>query len=425
MKRKEFDEYWDSSPFAICAIKYYIDPSPELVEYCHKVEVMLRKLSRISLHFLQTLSKPQLGSTLGGQFGATTFARLLAKQNLEWMMQDGVKNQSSGALIVHMVSQPYCAYYNRNKKIPNNPIQFRENCSIFWKDGGIRLLNDNTLTVKTFDTSIIEVSYTIMNHDNEKAQTMEILKECGGNLIRKTGSPWHFVLQCQKNFAWQYEPEIFLGIDVGKKKEDFIHMSNGRFWSCPDEVVQWQKNIKTINHTIKNSFGSADIRTKQRNRLHIKRKKAHKQHKKHLVQTSIIDDIIQEAIDNRALLCLDKLTSGTKNGTFGQDVLLPQLKKRCIAEGIPFVSVPTPYTSQRCNKCNYACDPNNKDKRFKCLNCGHEDHRDQNAAKNIAEFGLYIWTYGTSELKSLTRQLGKDQKEAEKNGQMKAGWLYL
>ena len=44
-----------------------------------------------------------------------------------------------------------------------------------------------------------------------------------------------------------------------------------------------------------------------------------------------------------------------------------------------------PYkTSQRCFKCEHAVRENRKGRKFKCVNCGHTDHADLNAAKNIS-----------------------------------------
>jgi putative transposase len=47
-----------------------------------------------------------------------------------------------------------------------------------------------------------------------------------------------------------------------------------------------------------------------------------------------------------------------------------------------------PYnTSRICFKCKYCEKTNRKEDVFKCLKCGHEDHADINAAKNILFFG--------------------------------------
>jgi transposase len=42
------------------------------------------------------------------------------------------------------------------------------------------------------------------------------------------------------------------------------------------------------------------------------------------------------------------------------------------------------YTSQTCNACGHCEQGNRKSQAFLCLACGHSDHADVNAAKNIA-----------------------------------------
>lgn len=51
------------------------------------------------------------------------------------------------------------------------------------------------------------------------------------------------------------------------------------------------------------------------------------------------------------------------------------------------VLVPTQYTSQKCACCGFTDSGNRKGEAFRCLACGHEDHADVNAAKNILAAG--------------------------------------
>lgn len=58
---------------------------------------------------------------------------------------------------------------------------------------------------------------------------------------------------------------------------------------------------------------------------------------------------------------------------------------KAAAKGIRVVMVDPAYTSQRCNRCGYV-DKSNRDRaRFDCLNCGHSDDADHNAALNIRD----------------------------------------
>jgi putative transposase len=57
------------------------------------------------------------------------------------------------------------------------------------------------------------------------------------------------------------------------------------------------------------------------------------------------------------------------------------LRYKCALRGIPLLEVDPAYTSQRCSRCGNIHRPNGK--QFRCLTCGHNAHRDANAAFNI------------------------------------------
>jgi len=64
------------------------------------------------------------------------------------------------------------------------------------------------------------------------------------------------------------------------------------------------------------------------------------------------------------------------------------LRYKCALRGIPLIEVDSAYTSQTCSRCGSIHKPNGK--QFICLTCGHNDHRDANAAFNIARRGMPI-----------------------------------
>ena len=54
------------------------------------------------------------------------------------------------------------------------------------------------------------------------------------------------------------------------------------------------------------------------------------------------------------------------------------------------VSVPAMYSSQECAECGHVAKENRKGSRFKCVSCGHEDHADANASRNIRRRGIAL-----------------------------------
>jgi len=58
-------------------------------------------------------------------------------------------------------------------------------------------------------------------------------------------------------------------------------------------------------------------------------------------------------------------------------------------------SVPPHNTSRRCNRCGHVSAENRRTQdRFQCIACGHRDHADVNAAKNILAAGLAVTACG-------------------------------
>jgi putative transposase len=104
--------------------------------------------------------------------------------------------------------------------------------------------------------------------------------------------------------------------------------------------------------------------------------------------------IVNYAVAHRRAIVLEDLGSVRKKGSkikryseknqwaFAQ--LETFIKYKAALYGIPVYYINPAYTSQTCSRCGSIHKPSGK--QFKCLTCGHNDHRDANAAFNIAMF---------------------------------------
>ncbi|HYZ52679.1 MAG TPA: transposase [Streptosporangiaceae bacterium] len=71
--------------------------------------------------------------------------------------------------------------------------------------------------------------------------------------------------------------------------------------------------------------------------------------------------------------------------------LARRLDDKAAASGCQVIYVDPRFTSQQCRLCHHT-EPGNRDSQavFRCLACGHEDHADANAARNILARGLLL-----------------------------------
>jgi len=70
-------------------------------------------------------------------------------------------------------------------------------------------------------------------------------------------------------------------------------------------------------------------------------------------------------------------------------------------EGIPTAWTNPEYTSQQCPMCGHTERANRNKKRFKCRDCGHQDHSDRGASVNIAVKGIKGLDWNVPALNSL------------------------
>ena len=81
------------------------------------------------------------------------------------------------------------------------------------------------------------------------------------------------------------------------------------------------------------------------------------------------------------------LSGGILTSCWG--ILARRSERKAAASGAAVLYVNPRFTSQQCRKCGHIAPENRESQAvFKCVSCGHEDHADVNAAKNILARGL-------------------------------------
>lgn len=94
-----------------------------------------------------------------------------------------------------------------------------------------------------------------------------------------------------------------------------------------------------------------------------------------------VSEIVVENLDFRSRSYSKRLNRLLSNS--GRNAVKNKLTQLEKERGITITKVNPAYTSQECNHCHYVDKANRRGETFLCRNCGHKDHSDLNAAKNI------------------------------------------
>jgi len=103
-----------------------------------------------------------------------------------------------------------------------------------------------------------------------------------------------------------------------------------------------------------------------------------------LVEQGKPKELVLEKLDFRNPSLSKRLNAILSN--CGRSIIRAKLRDFEERYGIKFTEVNAAYTSQTCSSCGYVDKRNRRDQStFKCLWCGHKQHADLNAAKNIGQ----------------------------------------
>ena len=75
----------------------------------------------------------------------------------------------------------------------------------------------------------------------------------------------------------------------------------------------------------------------------------------------------------------------------GACLLATRTEQKAAASGAVVIYVDPKYSSQECRQCGHIASSSRESQAvFRCVACGHEDHADANAAKNVLARGLAL-----------------------------------
>lgn len=136
----------------------------------------------------------------------------------------------------------------------------------------------------------------------------------------------------------------------------------------------------------------ANLQQQGKNRLLFKirrRQSRRTTHENHIVSKVIVD---YAATHRRAIAIEDlgtvrakrsKIRSYTERSQWSFYQLLQFIDYKAALRGVEVIPVHPAYSSQECSRCHRLTKPAGKS--YRCSNCGHNDHRDANAAFTLAQ----------------------------------------
>jgi len=338
----------------------------------------------------------------------------------------GEENRNKGHIrsVVTGVLRKWKGHYEKHGEFPSTIAMKSYNLvmgdGFFSFDGKLK---NGWLIAKNLDGSELKIKYRtksrcerIQENALKYLNLMDPNDKFGATVIfpRKKGGKNVIVASVEVPYQFSYRPQRFIGLDFNKANENWIYFSEPI-----DGVEKIDKNLlegvliaeaelKKANKNAKVQSSIQDridedgtpIRTGKRSHWRKHVKLVHKLHKRVIAaapfpgkETKLIDTLVSYVKDNSLGLAIDSVTTGKSNGSFGQDKLKELLQDACLEQGVPFMVVPTFYTSRRCTSCGCANTPDCRDRKtniFTCSECGYSENADLAGAKNQAEYATCL-----------------------------------
>lgn len=330
--------------------------------------------------------------------------------------------------LIEKARQTIKSYKERNDYFPFNPPRLRNYRSLFVSDGVIKDLAWGTddkrgqLKIRLPHGGAVHANYRLSKGSVDKRNMLNDAKQ-GGNLIRQKNC-WIFVAAAKVPYKLAYTPVSVLGTDSNVKGEHFQTFSDDTvIQQCDElrrltrELKKHNKDVKSLNKILAESKGKNKQASRKRRDVRTLVKQAHDE--MDALCKPIAERIMAKVKAKQALLCIDGAAFGGKTGSCGHDKVAKHLIGICERDGIPFVVVPSQYTSFLCHHCEQPLKkvitgytktgrPRVSSDRRYCESdeCQKEVSSHKNAAKNTAKRGQFIWQFGVQTLFSLYKQKG-------------------
>jgi putative transposase len=281
----------------------------------------------------------------------------------------------------------------RRAKAETKPITFRPEAAQPYDDRSLSWrYNAQTVSIWTISGRLKNVRFAC---SADALGTLRDHRKGEADLIERDGV-FYLVATCEVPEAEQYEPDAFLGVDLGIA--NIATTSNG-YQAAGRKLNRYRKRQIALRKKLQaKGTKSARRRLKARSR----KEQRHVKNTNHIIAKTIVT----EAERTSAAISLEELKGirqrvrlrkpqrvALHSWAFAQlgDFIVYKARRT----GAPVVLVDPAYTSQQCSDCGHIDKKNRASQAlFTCRNCGVVAHTDRNASRNIARKGEAAWTAG-------------------------------
>jgi putative transposase len=210
-------------------------------------------------------------------------------------------------------------------------------------------------------------------------------------------SEWYAVYTCEVPVQPLPETGSAVGVDVGTRF--FAITSDGEFVHNPQYLGVALKKLRVQQRTVSRRKKGGNRRRKAAQQVAKTHRKIRRgrQDFHHKTARKLVNEHDLIAHEDLKVSNMVRSSLARSISDVGWSAFFDILRGKAESAGRVVVRVPPQYTSQRCHACGHTCRENRNKEVFRCVSCGHEDHADWNAAKNILQRARIIWPSGVND----------------------------
>ncbi|MGI5349982.1 RNA-guided endonuclease InsQ/TnpB family protein [Streptomyces sp. CA-250714] len=281
----------------------------------------------------------------------------------------------------------------RRAKAASKPVAFRRGAAQPYDDRCLSWQYDaRTVSIWTTSGRLKGVPFVC---SPGALKTLQQFRKGESDLIERDGV-FYLVATCEVPEAEQYEPDGFIGVDLGIVN---IATTSTGYQAAGRKLNRYRKRQAGLRRKLqKKSTKSAKRRLKKRSCKEAR----HVKNINHVISKTIVTEAertgrglsLEELKGIRERVRLEKPQRvALHSWAFAQ--LREFIVYKARRAGVPLVVVDPAYSSKECAECGHVDRLNRiSQARFACRSCGVVAHADRNASRVLARRGEVVWSAG-------------------------------